>query len=182
MCWYTLDICPYPDLERVSTLLFQPNKLKQWEYCDAPTAWGRLSCGKLIINHPTTVPEFHDPHSLGTALATRSNLLLETEGQQQSTPVTLAPPVPVASCPWCTTVIKSSATKSKEVQAKAQKALNELEETMDANTELRALQKEVQDKTHELNLLKHAAWTLLRDKSGDQSMDNCKCEKDDSEG
>ncbi|KIW69453.1 hypothetical protein PV04_05330 [Phialophora macrospora] len=51
MCWFKLDTCPYPHHDPIRALIFIPGNASKWEHCDRPQPWGRLSCGKLIVQH-----------------------------------------------------------------------------------------------------------------------------------
>lgn len=52
MCRYDLPVCPHPHQDPVINLIYNPAKQSEWQACDLPRPWGRLSCGKLAIAHP----------------------------------------------------------------------------------------------------------------------------------
>ena len=54
MCLYNLLICPHPHQDDVVNLIYNPDKQKNWRDCDLPRPWGKLSCGNLIIAHPSS--------------------------------------------------------------------------------------------------------------------------------
>lgn len=200
MCRYALETCPYPDQDPIAALIFEPNKLKLWETCELPTAWGRLSCGNLVIQHPLFVTERVMSTPVKAILATRSNLPSESDSCHKtdlahvphpsidnthvavnSTKTQIKPTRETAVCAWCTAVMKFAATKSNEVRALAQKSLDEIEMIMDTSEELRAIQRDIYIKTEELNSLKHAAWALSREQWQHKLVKDTKEEKDNSD-
>ncbi|OCT47617.1 hypothetical protein CLCR_03731 [Cladophialophora carrionii] len=60
MCWFKLDTCPYPHHEPIRALIFIPGNASRWKHCDKPQPWGRLSCGKLIVQH--NAAQLRDSH------------------------------------------------------------------------------------------------------------------------
>jgi hypothetical protein len=53
MCRYDLQVCPHPHQEHVVNLIYNPAKQAEWQSCDLPSPWGKLSCGDLTIAHPS---------------------------------------------------------------------------------------------------------------------------------
>ena len=53
MCRYDLSICAHPHQEYVVNLIYNPDKQAEWQDCDLPRPWGKLSCGSLTIAHPS---------------------------------------------------------------------------------------------------------------------------------
>jgi hypothetical protein len=53
MCRYELSVCPHPHQDIVVNLIHNPDKLLEWQSCDLPCPWGKLSCGSLTIAHPS---------------------------------------------------------------------------------------------------------------------------------
>jgi hypothetical protein len=54
MCRYDLLVCPHPHQEHVVDLIYNPTKQAEWQSCDLPCPWGKLSCGNLSIAHPSS--------------------------------------------------------------------------------------------------------------------------------
>ena len=54
MCRFELETCPFPHHDPISALIFLPGRASLWKQCDLPKPWGRLSCGKLTIQHHTS--------------------------------------------------------------------------------------------------------------------------------
>jgi len=177
MCYFKLHICPYPHQDPVSALIFDPLKAGQWERCDKPQPWGRLSCGDLVVEHPKDLTNSETALSHEHILATRSNIPVErqkfkhmafpTRQRRSSTD----PIVPIgagevrlqgAPCLWCTAVLKMVATKSKEIQKEAHREIVDLEHTMDSNPELRKMRKDITEKEKRLDDLRHDAWRIAR--------------------
>ena len=52
MCHYDLLVCPHPYQEDVLNLIYNPTRQGEWQSCELPRPWGKLSCGNLIIRHP----------------------------------------------------------------------------------------------------------------------------------
>ncbi|EXJ85647.1 hypothetical protein A1O1_06013 [Capronia coronata CBS 617.96] len=179
MCWYKIAVCPYPHREPISASIFNPSNVSRWEHCDKPHPWGRLSCGNLVVEHPEDLFRYETQATFAHILGTRSNLPAEGENQQRatfsvrqrrsSTETTIVPggsarrQVPSAPCPWCTAILKTVATKSKEIHEEARKEIDRLEEKMDISPGLRQMQREIQDKEHELDDLRHVAWKKAKD-------------------
>jgi hypothetical protein len=53
MCLYDLPVCPHPHQEHVVNLIYSPVSQAEWQSCDLPSPWGKLSCGNLTIAHPS---------------------------------------------------------------------------------------------------------------------------------
>jgi hypothetical protein len=53
MCRYDLPVCPHPHQDIVVNLIYNPEKQLEWQSCDLPCPWGKLSCGSLTIAHPS---------------------------------------------------------------------------------------------------------------------------------
>jgi hypothetical protein len=53
MCHYDLPICPHPHQEHVINLVYSPTRQGEWQSCELPSPWGKLSCGNLTIRHPS---------------------------------------------------------------------------------------------------------------------------------
>ena len=51
MCCYDLPICPHPHPDPVVNLVLNPARQDEWQQCEAPRPWGRLSCGSLTVRH-----------------------------------------------------------------------------------------------------------------------------------
>lgn len=178
MCYYKLRICPYPHQDPISALIFDPLRAGHWERCDKPQPWGRLSCGHLVVEHPKDLTKSATALSLEHILATRSNIPAEREKykhmafpirqRRSSTDRTIVPigaeevRLQGAPCLWCTAVLKTVATKSKEIQGEARKEISDLEHQMDASAELRQMQRDIASKEQELDDLRHDAWRLAR--------------------
>ncbi|KIW87443.1 uncharacterized protein Z519_12079 [Cladophialophora bantiana CBS 173.52] len=181
MCRFKLHVCPYPDQDPVSSLIFNPKNSSQWEHCDEPRPWGRLSCGKLVIEHPRHLikaePSLSSPNT-PTPLSCNSDQCEQhihtgLPDPQEPVPNNLIVP-PAAGearlqgepCKWCTAVLKLVATKSKETQQVARKEIAEVERTMGGDIELRKMHEKIADKARELNAMRHNAWrraTMLMD-------------------
>ncbi|KIV96394.1 hypothetical protein PV10_00272 [Exophiala mesophila] len=197
MCRYVLETCPYPDQDPVTALIFEPTKLKLWEICELPTAWGRLSCGNLVIQHSLSPAEQIVSTPVKAILTTHSNLPSEsdsclktnlahvphpsTDSAYVATNIQMKQPQETAACVWCSAVMKYAATKSNEVRALAQKSLDEIERVMDTSEELRAIQRDIHIKTQELNSLRHVAWALSREQWEDKLVKDTQEEKDNSD-
>ncbi|EXJ84883.1 hypothetical protein A1O3_05558 [Capronia epimyces CBS 606.96] len=178
MCWYKLNICPYPHQEALSALIFDPSSASQWQHCDRPHPWGRLSCGSLIVEHPKDLLRSETQATFEHILATRSNLPAEGENhptaisvrqRRSSTETTIVPGgagrprSQGAPCLWCTAVLKTVATKSKEIHQDARREIAGLEQKMDTSPSLREIQREIMDKEKELDNLRHIAWRKASD-------------------
>lgn len=172
MCRFALDVCPYPDQDPISALIFNPTKAGAWESCDKPKAWGRLSCGNLSIAHPVNVTPSTICLSPPRGLAARDNngidkhLIPSKHGKHTSIEITEIKPNDEevifhdVACVLCTTVLKLVSTKSKELQANARHFLLELEATMRQNPELRKVQEAIKEKAIELEGMKQEAWKM----------------------
>ncbi|EXJ73187.1 uncharacterized protein A1O5_02947 [Cladophialophora psammophila CBS 110553] len=173
MCRFKLQVCPYPEQDPVSSLIFNPKNSSQWEHCDEPRPWGRLSCGKLVIEHPTHLTKAEPALSCENTPATRSCSSDQREqhihtglpGRQEPTPYNSIAPAAAGeaqlqgeACKWCTAVLRLVATKSKEMQKVARKEIAEVERTMGEDAELRKMHGKIADKEHELNAMRHDAW------------------------
>ncbi|KAG9770298.1 hypothetical protein ABEF93_007442 [Exophiala dermatitidis] len=179
MCWYKLDVCPYPHREPISALIFDPSNASQWEYCDKPQPWGRLSCGNLIVEHSKDSLKSEVSATFEHILASRSNLPVDVENQplnahpvrrqRSSTEGTIVPSGAGnlrprgAQCLWCGAVLKMVATKSKEVHEIARRQIASLEQKMDTSFDLRELQREIMDQEKMLDDLRHSAWLKARE-------------------
>ncbi|KIW11077.1 hypothetical protein PV08_10376 [Exophiala spinifera] len=67
MCFYKLQTCPYPHQDPLAALTFDREKDREWVPCNLGKPWGRLSCGKLVIEHPIgldTSPTASHAHSI----------------------------------------------------------------------------------------------------------------------
>ncbi|OAG39639.1 hypothetical protein AYO21_06107 [Fonsecaea monophora] len=167
MCRITLHICPYPDHDPVSSLIFNPKNGPLWEICNRPRPWGRLSCGTLEVEHSKHL------HRSGTSLSSNNTQITNSckaekrEAHNQdlmlgdpNTPrATSGAQLPGNHCKWCTAVLRLTATKSKEMQKLAQKDIADVERKMGDNAELRKMHEDIATKEQELNRLKHDAWT-----------------------
>lgn len=192
MCWYKLHICPYPHREPISAVILDPSNNSQWEHCDKPRPWGRLSCGRLVVEHPTDVLESETEATFEHVLATRSNSPAEDENQKptpfpnrqrrSSTKTTIVPGGPgrqrllADPCPWCTAVLKTVASKSKEVHEDARRDIAGLEQKMDTSPELREIHKEIMDREKQLDALRQVAWRkakCLLDGKNDETKGEC---------
>ncbi len=48
-----MPVCPHPHQDPVVNLIFNPARQSEWKECDLPGPWGKLSCGNLIVAHPS---------------------------------------------------------------------------------------------------------------------------------
>ncbi|KAI1609094.1 hypothetical protein EDD37DRAFT_612395 [Exophiala viscosa] len=188
MCYFKLDICPYPNKDPVAALIFLPTKASEWEHCDKPKPWGRLSCGNLVVEHPRDVSKSPSTSSPEHVFTTRSRNALETEQHEEnklnvrlgrsSTEGTMVAFVTsevvceVAKCRWCTAVIKLVATKSKEIQNEARLEVARLEAAMDSDAKLRNLHRDMRDKEEQLDILRHNAWKMATRLMDEESAEN----------
>lgn len=174
MCYFKLHTCPYPNQDPIAALIFLPVKAGQWEHCNKPKPWGRLSCGNLIVEHPKALT--HEPSTSApdhVLMACSSNVTklgqdkdndTSRRRRRSSTQDTIVPIVAGkaecegATCRWCTAVVKLVGTKSKEIQNEARWEVARLEEAMDADAKLRDLHREMMDKEEQLDILRHCAW------------------------
>ncbi|KAJ9636136.1 uncharacterized protein PV06_04253 [Exophiala oligosperma] len=189
MCFYKLQTCPYPHQDPLAALTFHHEKESEWVPCDLSKPWGRLSCGKLVIEHPvgldSSLTASHTPSIglSGNVLGTRSGNPLEKHvveptkipvKTRQSSADTIVPVGgdstydaakthdQTAPCKWCTAVIKIVALKSREVQGEARREIAELEGIMDGNPALRQLQRDIMHVEKELDVLRRHAWEMAR--------------------
>ncbi|KAK4946075.1 hypothetical protein LTR10_014877 [Elasticomyces elasticus] len=191
MCYYKLDACPYPNKDLVAALIFLPAKAGDWEYCDKPKPWGRLSCGNLVVEHPKDLPKQPSTSLPEEILTThpRNDPKIEQHGdndvrarlRRSSTEGPIVTFVPceavreVATCRWCTAVIKLVGTKSKEIQDEARSEVARLEAAMDGDAKLRNLRRELKEKEEQLDILRHNAWKMaasLMDRKAPENENN----------
>ncbi|KIW28418.1 uncharacterized protein PV07_08085 [Cladophialophora immunda] len=189
MCRIKLHICPYPDHDPVSSLIFNPKNGPLWELCNNPRPWGRLSCGKLEVEHPKQLTRSGAPLSSPNPTTTDSCNSEQCEKHKQEFPeghgpVLVNPIAPMAAgearplgkpCKWCTAVLRLAATKSKEMQKLAQTEIAEVERKMSEDSELRKMHKEIADREQELNRMRHSAWrkaTAMMDDLVDKNAKN----------
>lgn len=59
-------------------------------------------------------------------------------------------------------MLKTVATKSKEIQGDARKEISDLDHQMNSSAELRQMQRDIATKEKELDDLRHDAWRLAR--------------------
>ncbi|KAK5192615.1 hypothetical protein LTR99_009631 [Exophiala xenobiotica] len=189
MCRYKLQTCPYPHQDPIAALIFLPDKAGQWVPCDEPKPWGRLSCGKLVVMHPQIPAEVVlkslFPPALQLLENRSGNLEKKEDPQHSETPDlqtqsyadTIIPgtaagvdgtndaegaPIQLATCKWCTSVVKLVATKSKEKQSEARQEIAQLEKLMDGCPLLRQLQGKILRLEQNLDTLRHDALALTR--------------------
>lgn len=180
MCFYKLDVCPYPHEDPVRALIFDPAKDAEWEICDIPQPWGRLSCGSLVVEHPTITSaseEISNIEHIEDVLTTRSNIpdekgcskgvTISVRSRRSSSDCTITPASVTAlgthgtACPWCTLIIKLAATKSKQLQKELRLKIAELETKMDTNHELRRMQQDIMNKAKEMYDMRSKAWNEI---------------------
>lgn len=70
--------------------------------------------------------------------------------------------IQLATCKWCTAVVKLVATKSKEKQGEARQEIAQLEKLMDGCPTLRQIQMKVLRLERGVERLRHDAWALTR--------------------
>ncbi|KIY02712.1 uncharacterized protein Z520_01177 [Fonsecaea multimorphosa CBS 102226] len=172
MCRIKLHICPYPDHDPVSSLIFNPKNAHRWELCDNPRPWGRLSCGRLEVEHPKHLTRARTPLSSKTAPTTGSHHPKQHEMHKQDISTAGNEPLlndtvaPAAAdevlqgepCKWCTAVLRLVATKSKEMQKLAREEIAEVERKIGDDAELKKMHEEIADREQELNGMRHDAW------------------------
>ncbi|KAL6245992.1 hypothetical protein RBB50_007145 [Rhinocladiella similis] len=192
MCFYKLQTCPYPHQDPLVALTFHREKESEWVACNLSKPWGRLSCGKLVIEHPigldTSLTASCAPsielaeNILGTRSGNPVEKQVNGEAEHTKTPTkkrrssadtivavggdSTYDPTRThdqsAPCKWCTAVIKIVALKSREVQGEARREVAELEGFMDGNPSLRQLQRDIMNVEKELDTLRQQAWEMAR--------------------
>jgi hypothetical protein len=70
--------------------------------------------------------------------------------------------IQLATCKWCTAVVKLVATKSKEKQGEARQEIAQLEKVMDGCPTLRQMQGKMSRLERALDRSRHDAWALTR--------------------
>ena len=176
MCWYNLNICPFPDHDAISALIFNPSKAGGWVPCNEIKPWGRLSCGCLTVTHPIKPTKSPMAKSFEHILKTQTNRPMDMESpkhkasavpqERSSTETTVVPSdaddneSQRSSCSWCTTVLKLVSTRFKEVQGEARNSLYELEAMMKTSPEWLDVQNEIKLKNQELAEMKQHAWNM----------------------
>ena len=84
MCFYRLDICPYPHKDAIALSILDTNKYPRWELCDLIKPWGRLSCGNLSICHKLPLDRRTLSSSGESSNMTKDEEALPTNGVQHT--------------------------------------------------------------------------------------------------
>lgn len=99
-------------------------------------------------NDPTAFPAPRRRSSTDTTIVPEKKLAVRSRGE---------------CCPWCTAVLKTVATKSKDVQKGAQGTITKLEEAMNQDAEWKGMQQDIAERMKDVDKMKHVAWRKARE-------------------